>query len=346
MATRRAASWAGALLISLAAANLASYLFADSTEAFVWSPVLEHSFRQPGSVHRHRSEGWADTRIGRFGVNGIADITALSGPKILFWGDSHVEGFPLADDEKLAQQFNRLPGSEAVTAIGVGFSGTTIATAYHLLPAFERLAAPVRAHFVVITRPDYILPDEGAREPYVLRPGPPPRLEARRVAAPDPRRQALIDWSARAGLPLFYRLYRQARGLDLRFRPGTATAGAEPAEERNPEAIDAAWSLLLTRLAERTSLPIVFVYCPRIPYLSSGRTVYEDPHRLLIGRFAERCREHRIPFIHLGDEFSRLHRTTGRFPRGFVNNNPYRGHLNRHGTRLVAERVAAFLAGS
>ncbi len=333
--SKLAVAWASGLLISLAVANLCALLFADSTEVSVWDSALERSVRRAGQRHHHRTEGWADTRIGRHGVNGIADIRELQGPKVIFWGDSHVEGFPLADEEKLAQQFNRLPqpAADRPTAFAVGFSGTTIATAFRLIPFYEKVAPPVRYHFIVITRLRYILPGEESQDPFAL------RVSSKR---PSPAQQDVIRLLRTLRMPLPYLLYRQAVGLDLRFHPGMWSAEAGDAPNRlSPPA---AWPLLLERLAARTDVPVGFVYCPAIPYLDRGRPVFDDPHRRLIGEFAEACRRHRIPFLNLHQEFSRLYRASGRFPRGFANNNPYRGHLNPEGTRLVAEKVAAFLA--
>jgi len=337
--------WVVGFLISLLVADLFCLLFANSAELSAWDAAIEYSVPAAGQRHRHRTEGWADTRIGFHGVNGIPDVGNLPGSKVVFWGDSHVEGYPLADEDKIAQQFNRLPLADRGrrTAFAVGLSGTTIGTAIYLMPAFERLAAPVRQHVVVVTRLPYVLPDETSLEPMFLVGGPTPGLRSRPASPPDRRRQRVLGWLQRLRFPLGYQLYRQASRIDLDFRLGERHGDTS---EKSPDSrgLASAWSALLEDLSARTRTPVLFVYCPAIPFLDRGRPVFADPQAQSIAVFADQCRRHGYPFLSLQHEFAELYLETGRFPRGFVDNHPYRGHLNAEGSRLVAEKVAAFLA--
>ncbi len=342
---RLAVVWGGGLLASVFVTNLICFLFTNSIEPAAWDEAVGLSVRIAGQAHRHRTEGWAETRIGRYGVHGVSDIRDLRGPKIIFWGDSHVEGFPLDDRDKIAQQFNRLTAGEAgrPTAFAVGVSGSTIGTTYRLIPRYEKLASPVSYHFILITRMQFILPDDGTREPYALLSQPSPRFNESPPRKPDPRKQALLRELRRFRFPLPYLLYRQVTRTEMRFHPGSISGRSAPREPLDPPAPVAAWGFLLERLLERTEVPIAFVYCPDTPYLDGGRVNHVDGQRRLIDEFAARCRQREIPFISLHGEFSRLYETSGRFPRGFANNNRHRGHLNPHGLRLVASKVAAFL---
>lgn len=347
-ASRTAVIWAVGLAISVALANVLCLLFVDSTETFAWDSDLEFSVRAAGQTHRHRLEGRADTHIGRHGVNAFDDIKRIEGGKLIFWGDSHVEGFSLDDEDKIAQQFNRLPpsGEERLTAFAFAISGGTIATTYHVLPAFERLTAPVRQHVIVLTRFVFILPDAASGEPYALHLAATPSLESRPVAQPNSRRQEIIGKANRLGLPLPYQLYRRATGVEYRFAPGPSGGGPGTEDSRDIPFLAATWSFLLEQLKARTDVPITFVYCPKVPFLDRGRVVFDDPNEHLAAVFAAACREHGIAFLDLREAFADFFRTTRRFPRGFANNHPYRGHLNREGTRLVAENVADFLSRS
>ena len=337
--------WGGGLLLSLLIVNLLGLLFTDSIEPAVWDEAVGRSVSAAGQTHRHRTEGWAETRIGRYGVHGIADIGQLRGPKIIFWGDSHVEGFPLDDRDKIAQQFNRLTaGAGLPTAFAVGGSGSTVGTAYRLIPHYEKLAPPVIHHFIVITRLQFIMPDGDLREPYALRSRPSPSFHRSPPGRPNARNQALLGWLRRHRFPLPYLLYWRASRLETRFHPGTVNRASGPEKTPDLPALAAVWEFLFEQLLERTEVPIAFVYCPSIPRLEGGRVSHLDGNLPVIEEFAAGSRRRGIPFINLQQEFSRLYETSGRFPRGFVNNNPHRGHLNPHGTRVVAAKVAAFLS--
>ncbi len=346
MKQMEAARWGGGLLGSVFVVNFLCLLFTNSLEPTVWDEAAGRAVPVAGQIHRHRSEGWAETRIGKYGVHGIADIQELRGPKIIFWGDSHVEGLPLDDQDKIAQQFNRLAATktEFPTAFAVGVGGSTVGTTYRLIPHYERLAPPVVYHFILITRLHFIMPDDDLREPYALRSQPSPGFHQSTPQEPNARNQALLGWLRHHRLPLAYRLYWQTTRLKTRFHLGTVNRASGPGKPPDPPSLAAVWAFLLDRFLERTEVPIAFIYCPSVPRLDRGRVSHLDGNLPLVEEFAAGCRRRGVPFISLHQDFSRLYETSGRFPRGFSNSNPHWGHLNPQGTRLVATKVAAFLS--
>lgn len=62
--------------------------------------------------------------------------------------------------------------------------------------------------------------------------------------------------------------------------------------------------------------------------------------------FQAACARQGIKFIDMREDFILFYQATGRFPRGFPNTRPSRGHFNAEGIGLVADAVVRELRGS
>ena len=154
--------WILGIFIAFAFAWVVGYCFVDHIMVYEWNPVLSIWTFKPGLTYRHRSEGWATAHIGKYGVIGIPDISAIRKPKVVIWGDSHVEGVQVDDLERMPQVLTRLLTAEGLDmmAFGVGRSGESVADYYFKIPKYEKLCPPIMAHFIILCDLADVLPDQ------------------------------------------------------------------------------------------------------------------------------------------------------------------------------------------
>ena len=332
-------NWIAGTILSLLVAWIASALFLNSLFLMEPDPATGLYTAAPGSIYRHRSEGWGRTVFGRHGISGIEDAAAHVEPKILFWGDSLVEGLQVDDADKMAQAFTRLAEQRgpAVLGVGLGASGERVADYYFKMPVYERLLPNVAAHCIVIADLEDVLPDNRADCHGSFLSEPAFSLVESQCEPSGLAR----EWGpllARLELQGAFAIYRQARDLRLRFAPGPVVPDPAPAASITAKP-GPAWDFLLTRLRQRTDLPLVMVYVPHAPNMDQNSMVLRSPRAELVRSFAAACAGHGIDFVDLSDAFQEYYRTELRFPRGFANTPPGNGHLNAAGHRMVAQAV-------
>lgn len=103
-------TWCSGMGIAVGVLWIVTSICMDSRPEQIFDSSLGRVIFKPGSARQCRKEGWATTRYGRFGFPGIPDVTKLIGPKIMIWGDSHVEAQEVADADKMATVANKLWG--------------------------------------------------------------------------------------------------------------------------------------------------------------------------------------------------------------------------------------------
>jgi hypothetical protein len=348
-------NWVVAAVVSLLPVWAVSSLLSDSVDPMVFDPAVGRAVPVAGIVHRARSEAWAQSVAGRHGIWGVPDIGTRPGPKVAIWGNSHVEGVMLPDEDKIAQQVTRLwrsRNARLLTAYGVGIGGIDIATVHALLPRYVTVAEPTTHHFVIVPDMAFLEPRSHGQLP-ALRPAPNPRFDPAPVALPSPQVQRALGWLHRLRIDFPYHLYDDARQIRMRWHPGRAREAAPlphggPRWQATPEltetGITETWSYLLDAMQQRAgSVPVSYLYCPRIPTLEDGKVRLNDPQEAAFEHFRDLCVQRGITCRSLGDAFVRAFQTHGVFARGFALNHPYRGHLNRHGNAAIARGVVAIL---
>lgn len=323
-------------------------IFHDSTSPWFFDRELGILVHPSHYTYRHRSEGWGMTHYGAYGIGGIPDAASDPRAKILIWGDSYVAAHGVNDQDKMAQQLshlfsrNRIP----VLAVGIGFSGASMADYYFRMPRYEKLLSSVRGHFIMIAQPDEdIVPDRQEQgQSRFLRISEPPGFalhEAHQQVLPQQKLKMRLSMSY---LDFIIILKKRVANIKPRFAPTIQRVSAKaesgdhvpftsPADEKR------AFAFLCHSLRSQTTLPLTMVYLPRIPRIEQGKIVFTDPFAKRMATFARICREHNIGFLNLGGSFIHLYEESGRFPRGFANSRPGQGHLNRHGHGLVAQAL-------
>ena len=325
---------------------LISYCFLDTIPTYEFDPQLDRYINTPGSIHRHRSEGWAITKIGKYGIMGISDITKVNNPKVAFWGDSYVEGFNIDDDKKMEHIFTNLCRSndnmKDIVGFGIGNSYDNIANYYFGIPKYEKIIPGIIAHYLIITNIKDILPDLGER---------------RSVFTSKPVYQFInIDWKPpglairnilrKYELSFLWDILKAMKGINLRFIPGPLSSsdltGEESPEIDEPSSL---WSFVTEKISDQTNLPITIVYCPMVPKIENGATIYaeKDKYASMWRAFAEQCKKNNIDVIDMSNIFIEYYRNTGHLPRGFPNSFPGEGHMNADGHRLVAETIFNYM---
>lgn len=329
---------AGLLLVAAA-----GRLTHDSAEPTVWDERVGRMVTLPGLTHRHRSEGWAETRIGRHGVAAIEDLSRIRGEKVVLWGDSHVEGYQVDDEEKMAQRLTRLwRERHGGHLTGFAVHGTNICELYWYAPAYEALAGDVRLHVLVIHHFDVLSPDDGRRDGCKLFGWPevkfvfdPPRRERRWYHVPWVR-----DLVRGTGLDASLYLAAEAQKWQWRLRPGVASARRPPEPATEPDRYwVGSWDAVLAQLRRRVRTPLAIVYVPSIPWLERGLLRRDDPLAAYSRALAAACGRQGVLYADLGPAALALFAERGVFARGFFNTRPDLGHLNRHGHDLVARVV-------
>ncbi|MBN2328802.1 MAG: hypothetical protein JXR73_16805 [Candidatus Omnitrophica bacterium] len=341
--------WALGFVISILLAWIISQFCSTTLYNWSWDPILEDYVITPGTAHHHCKEGWGKTLVGRHGVYAIPDIQAVQEPKVVFWGDSFVQGFQVDDDEKLAQQFTALQrrgNGQPLIGVGIGTGERDCADYYFLAPRYRDLLDPVFCHIIVLHDIEDALPDRSTtRFRFVSQP------EFRLIAdepTPPINNPGLISLARALGMDAFFRLAFEAKTKiqSMRLQPGPVKQSGPPVEnshEENMRFCQQAWDYLLPKLSEQMQTPLVFLYSPAVPTLNQGEIIFSDPDRERFEAFQAACEKHHIGVIDLTPRLKAYFQNGHSFVRGFMNSKPFEGHFNSAGHALAAEAVRRYL---
>jgi len=259
-----------------------------------------------------------------------------SGATILFVGDSRTEAKQVSDAEKFSSVAETLLHQRgvAVNARNLGEGGRAMADYVTYLPMYKELYAPA-AIVIQVSENDFNESFSPGKENYF-------RLDGGKIDIVHKyETRAPFEVDSRRTLNLYPMVARQAlRQFELIF-PGlpsaagddaeAETSGEQAAEERIRQQLD-----LLLDAAGGT--PLIFVLAPSVPAIKDGAIVTADASyerfRQIITRHSGSTVVDPLP------RFQELAKQ-GYFPVGFFNSaQPDRGHLNRHGNRVLGELLA------
>jgi hypothetical protein len=335
--------WLIGLALSLALAWAAGAFFLDTLQPLVFDPQIRRFVAAPG-VSRTRSEGWASSGVGEHGIRGLPGGRLPAGPKVVFWGDSFVEGVQVDDADRMAQVFTSLSRDAglALTGVGIGHGGDTLIDSIFRVTDYAPVLHPVALHVFVLGRMSDVLPDAPQTCRAAFFTGPPARLE-QRICPPSQRALRLIPWLASLELQGAFSAYRRALGLDLRLAPGPVAAAGPDYPPPTPDGHEAAWDFLNAEILRATGGHALLVYAPSLPRLLEGKVSADDAAARYVAAYARSCAKSGIPFLNLGPALAASIRATGRLPHGFFNSPPGFGHLNEDGHRVAAQAVITYI---
>ena len=337
----------GFVIASAAIIGLSPY-FITTLRVYQWSDELGDYRLKDGYVHRNRDEGWAETHYGPWG---LAGTDRLEQTPVLVWGDSYVEAHQIDDEEKVAAQFNRMPGASPVKAVSVGHSYWSVADYYYHMPAYDKLLQPA-CHFIVLAEhglKDLCPDEEGFRSrpdyAFIRR----TLVDARRNRVMEQLNQwhladmSLAPWKAVRTLTQDVRGLRFTVGPRARSASAAREGGDSAAIAGEPNDVLTAWAFAIDRLKSATAKPIVLVLVPEVPYLQHGRVSLENPQSQWTVRLAALCRSMNVDLIDMTEVLVSDYLSSGRLSRGFNNGRPGSGHLNARGHALLARQIRAYL---
>lgn len=336
--------WLLGLALSLVVAWAAGALLLDTVQPVAFDPQVGCYVAKPGTTSRTRGEGWASSSVGEHGIRGLPDGKLPAGPKVMFWGDSLVEGVQVDDADRMAQVFTSLSrtAGQDLTGVGIGHGGDTLIDCIVKVPDYASVLGPVALNVFFLGRISDVLPDSprpcraaflSTPVPHLLRNDCPPSDLAVRFAS---ALRSLEGASA-------YAAYLKLHELRLRLTPGPASSAAAPSVQAETQNLAPLWDFLLGQVRNASPRPVLFLYAPTIPFLAAGQAQKDDSEAATAMAFSAACQRNGVGFINLGPGFLAHFQATGRFPRGFFNSPPGAGHLNEEGHGIIAEAAIHYV---
>ncbi len=297
-------------------------------------PELKSIGLRTGDTVRWRSEGWATTQIGKYGLSGYHPVTDV--PVIAIYGDSQVEGHCVNDADKICNQVSRIAEQrvgKAWDCVPLARSGADAKVWKHWLQQAEVLWQP-RWHLWIVTELSDLTIDESDQP-----------MTHDIWAAPSPNWIRLAsDWQAESLFTIARRLAWDSstgQSRQLRFTLGKVSLASKPIEspdatEKVAEHVPAKTIQQLQSLNAQLQGRLVILYSPAVPTVHPAvRFDAPDPMwddlKIQIGDS--------VQLIDLRPEYARLWQEKRQMPRGFHNGQPYSGHLNSAGNAVIAQVI-------
>lgn len=333
------ALWISGFIISCFVIWPIGYLLLNSIVVYQRNANLDVWLPKCGTEIRWTSEGWGTTNFGELGTTGMIESLNSKKHKILIWGDSFVEAFQVDDKEKMQSQLNGLitrTGVEDTVGVGIGYSGRNLSDYFFLLPSYEELMPHVISHVIVFQLND-ILPNgktllDDPETPF-----------KKRVWEPFGRKIRIVFHKMK--MTAFWNAFRDFyKGMKkLRFRPGITGKAENLPNEKLPDNSEKYFELIAEKFQKVTNKPVCFVYIPDVPKIKNGVVAISNGDEDLVQTFGGILKTKGLHFINMQKPFVDFWRINGRFPRGFSNSRPDRGHLNSDGHYLVGESIAQWV---
>jgi hypothetical protein len=333
--------WGFGLFLAAVIVWVVGAFFLNSVTVWEWDPHVKRWLPKAGMAKRWTSEGWAVTRIGKYGITETPNISLVREPKIVIWGDSYVEAFQVPAEQKmdaLLTEMGSIDGIRRWRGVGIGMSGRNFADYCFLIPRYRSILGDVKCHVIIFNIAD-TLPD-GQR--IQNDPENPFRDHVRGIT-----HLRIRNLAYRYHLSAAWNISRDLPQIDeLRFRPGPSEGlDMHEAVIPSPEQMTSLWDAQIQRLKEACIEPLLLVYIAGVPTIANGRIDTNDPMAKHAETLAQLCAEHGVPMINMQDEFLGIFFEHQRFPRGFNNSSPDKGHLNELGHRAVAGKIVEHLLG-
>jgi lysophospholipase L1-like esterase len=309
-----------------------------------YDPALGKFMYTPNTYIRWRQEGWATTFVGKHNTYGIRDIDKNELSKIVIWGDSAVEAFQVPDASKMSQQVSEMfyrTGHEFL-GLGIAQSANSLADYIVDLREYESLIPNILSHYIVLSNlKDDTLPNRNThtnRSKFLYNNNF-SIVESKNIGSYQKVYNQLSKYKLRMISYFFGKVSRYRVQL-----PWNSTKAFEidaQAEEKLSYNKLEAWEFIFGELRKQSNKPITLVYTPKTPTIRNGKIILKESSeiekdKLIIARI---CRRHNIDFIDLTENFNGYFLKTLKFPRGFANTFPGRGHFNVDGHRIVAEAI-------
>ena len=215
------------------------------------------------------------------------------------------------------------------TSIGIGISGNSCVEYNHLMGIYNKLIPDVTTNVVVIADLSDILPPKGKTDFKSLRPTYPFRKVEGRLG----------EISYKFRLMAFRNLLKKVatawhKKLDLRGNHWIDHDGKDMLEESTDTSnYEEYWHTMLQALtAKAPNGRLMIVLAPIVPQIRDGGVSFlmDKDDANTITRFKQVCMEYNLiggGAIDISDRLCEYQRETRKFPRGFFNTIPGKGHF-------------------
>lgn len=329
---------------------LTGFFFCDSLRPYTYDPDLDKFIYIPNQLYRQRSEGFAKTWHGLYGINGIRNIKNDKRSKIIIWGDSYIEAHQVNDSEKIPQRITaKLSAAglhDKLMSYGVGMSGDSVADYYFDIPRYENLTRDVYAHYIIITSFEDTLPDQPTDTSGGVFKSEPLRFQENGWAPRIPKIKEICN---RFGVFFVWTPFLAVRSALTEFSllPKWVRNGHQsdilPQPVEPSDMLRKYWSFLFQEIQKQTEKPVNFVYCPVIPAMNGGKIIRDDRDDAKFLLFKEIAEGYGVTVLDAREPFISFYDQSGLFPRGFINSRPSGGHLNKYGHDIVAGLITSHI---
>lgn len=144
-------------------------------------------------------------------------------------------------------------------------------------------------------------------------------------------------------LKLVYAQLKSWDGVGNNNAPSTQTD--KPTTVIEPSLTEAYGRLLgkVSEICAAHGVQPIIVYHPHLQVNADG-TVVPDHDETYLEVFASACADNGVLFVDMTEDFLQMYETEHLLPHGFCNTAVGVGHLNRHGHRAIAERLAEVIS--
>jgi hypothetical protein len=316
---RLIARWLIGAVVGTALIAVTSPLFVRSYLPATIDPMRGVPVMPAGADYRWRSEGYATTQIGPFGMPGKTTIADPSSgvTRIALWGDSQAEGVSVPDDQKLFAQIER-SAAGTLEVFPLAQSGDDASDWIKQIPLIEPELA-IDMHVVLIADlPDLLVSDDQ-----------PIKSDANQLIANFP---AFLIQSAR-------NLVTDSDGgkiRKLRFSVGPVESHTKQFAANLSPVTDADWEKSIGRLGWVSDKPIWIVYAPPSPQIAYGTASFNDGAAATYAVVRQIAEKQGVRAVNVHGALSESARA-GQWPHGFQNGQIGHGHLNAIGYALIVQ---------
>lgn len=330
-------------LASCLVAWAAGALFLDRIPPTISDPVTKLQVYPQDAPIQYRSEGWATSRNDAHGMNNGGMTSLESEHPVIIWGDSFVQALQVEDNAKMNAVLTSLctEAEEKCSGVGIGWFADAVADYYFKMQHYSEIIGKEATHVILFGQIQDILPGSRShcRNEFIKEKDGYRFIE--KTCPPHNRFAAIAQLLYDMRLAWLSHTLSLARKTQTQLHlPISRSKTASPPP---PEAPLEAWHFMLDSFNKLTNGRLIFVYAPETPYpdntMKGNSMVTMDPNQPLVSSFQAVCEAKGITFLNMQQHFATLYEKEHRFPRGFADTVPWKGHLNSHGHRLIAKAI-------
>lgn len=325
-------SWFPALFIGFIVVNVLCIFFYSPVGWLDTPQGVTKGINHPGAVSRLATEGFAKTKIDKYGRKN-KDLP-LESSYILVMGSSHVVGEQISDAARLTRLLNvAFKENDKLKVFSIAENGCflpiQLAHFKYAIEAYPKASAVI----IEIPHTDY---------------NPQELVYAKFDSHYDKSQSAekfynlsledCIKIKVKEYFPLLSRIKQQYNTWKIK------NDGSRINDSKIIDNLYIYYQVLSTALAHARADfngPIVFVYHPQTSIRSDGSLELIYPNTWDVFKLA--CKNNNIDVIDLGPAFEKKYYSSHQLPYGFSNTTPGSGHMNEIGHRIAADAILSYL---